>query len=132
MRASKSCLTIFSSLKTTPHRLVNRYSLRSIGFDNWERVDSPAVLKDEDLESFDFCAWPADQNPDQEFELIGRMSQMVSRQFNERTTEAGVVDHLTPKSEPEQFGALIPPSFKGDVLGIWRFTQQPQSPTFSS
>jgi hypothetical protein len=62
-----------------------------------------------------------------EFELIGFLSQKLSRQFNDMTAPEGPVKLLTPKREPDTLGIVIPPDFRGKVLRLWRFVLLPSS-----
>jgi hypothetical protein len=67
-------------------------------------------------------------NPSERFEIIGHMSQMLSRQYNELTVGSEGVDLLIPKSNPEDLGVLIPSDYKGERLPLWRFYCHPSIP----
>lgn len=60
-------------------------------------------------------------DPAQGFEVIGFMSEMLSRQYNAITAGSGRVDLLIPKRDPDELGVLIPLDFKGQKLHLWRF-----------
>jgi len=64
-------------------------------------------------------------NPDQNFEIIGYLSEMISRQFNDVTAPRGSVKLLSPTEEPDTFGVVIPSGYRGQVLGLWRFQMTP-------
>jgi hypothetical protein len=71
-----------------------------------------------------------DPNPEQNFLMIGSLSEMICRQFNSVTTDQGKVTRLAPETNPTKFGARIPPDFKGDVLGVWQFQLKPDENIF--
>lgn len=52
----------------------------------------------------------------QEFATLGFLSQMISSQFNELTTQEGRVSRLIPSSDPHALGIVIPADFKGKAL----------------
>jgi len=66
--------------------------------------------------------------PDQGFEMIGFMSQMLSLQYNDMTAASGRVDLLIPKRDPDSLGVIIPSDFKGQKLRLWRFYLTPSIP----
>jgi hypothetical protein len=73
-----------------------------------------------------------DPNPEQNFIMVGRLSEMICRQFNSVTTEDGKVTRLAPEKDPSKFGIKIPVNYKSDVLGIWQFQIKADEDIFSS
>jgi hypothetical protein len=83
-------------------------------------------IDDGNLISFGFRAEPEECTPGSElFELIGFLSQMISRQYNAATAAEGKIDLLAPDFGPEQLGVIIPADFRSDRLPLWRFMVQP-------
>lgn len=79
--------------------------------------------------SIGFRAEPEERsNPDENFEIIGCLSEMISREFNDDTAWDGLVRLLAPKREPDTFGVVIPADYRGKALPLWRFNLQPFSP----
>lgn len=99
-------------------------------YGRWDDIEQPACVEDGELISFDIQGVRKDPNPDQDFLLIGQLSEMISQQFNSLTVEEEKVLSLSPEVDPEKLGVVIPKDFKGDALGIWRFTVRPAHPVF--
>lgn len=64
-------------------------------------------------------------NPDQEFEIGGNLSELVSRQFDDVTTLDSEITSITPQAEPAAFGVTILRNFKGSALRLWQFDLRP-------
>jgi hypothetical protein len=101
-------------------------------FGSWEDMEQTAHTVDGEVIYFEMKGVRDDPNPDQQFLMIGNLSQMIVRQFNFLTVHEGKVERLVPKVQPEKLGVVIPAEFRGDVLGIWRFRMQPDRPTFDT
>jgi hypothetical protein len=99
-------------------------------YGRWEDVEQPACIENGELIWFDFRGVMNDSNPDQDFLLVGNLSEMISEQFNSMTVEDGKIASLSPKTTPDKLGVLIPSEFKGDVLQIWQFRMRPARPVF--
>jgi hypothetical protein len=95
-------------------------------YGRWESIERPATVINNELISFDLQGAKDDPNPEQHFLLIGQLSEMIARQFNDMTVEADEVRRLCPTVEPGKLGILIPKEHQGKVLGIWRFMLQPE------
>lgn len=90
-----------------------------------ESKPTPEVV-DGELIAVRFCFAPEERaNPDEDFEIVGSLSEMVSRQYSEMTAPSGSVDLLLPRNEPSELGVLIPPDFRGQKLRLWRFLITP-------
>jgi hypothetical protein len=93
-----------------------------INYGNWVEDKAPAVIEKGQLISFEIPFIPEERaNPDQPFETMGFLSQMISRQYNELTAPGGHIDFLSPERQPNQLGILIPLDYKGISLPLWRF-----------
>ena len=87
----------------------------------------PEIIAGE-LISFGFRVAPAERaNPHQRFEIVGSLSQMISREFNAMTAPDGKVKLVSPASDPDTLGVVIPSKYKGNALPIWRFLIEPAS-----
>jgi hypothetical protein len=96
---------------------------------DWPATPPTAEIDGGELISVRSEAQPEDRaNPAQRFEIIGIMSQMLSRQYNNMTSTDGRVNLLIPKSDPDSLGVMIPSDFKGQQLHLWHFTQMPSFP----
>jgi hypothetical protein len=96
-----------------------------INYGNWVEDEAPAVIEEGQLISFEIPFIPQERaNPDQLFEVIGFLSQMISRQYNELTAPEGHINFLSPERQPDQLGILIPLDYKGRTLPLWKFRLQ--------
>ena len=94
-------------------------------FGHWDELTHPAEIKDGELVSFDFAPTRYGGNPEQEFQLIGSLSTMISLQYNRFTVDDGAVNRLIPNIVPEKLGVRIASDYKGEVLKLWRFSLVP-------
>jgi hypothetical protein len=101
-------------------------------YGSWIDVEQPAYVVDGDLIWWEMIPTRDDPNPEQKFIMVGRLSEMICRQFNSVTTEDGKVTRLAPEKDPSKFGVRIPGDYKSDVLGIWQFTIKADEDVFSS
>ena len=93
-----------------------------INYGSWHCDELPAEIENGDLISFEIRAAPIERaNPNERFEIVGRLSEMIARQYNGITAPEGHVRILTPEREPGTLGVIIPPEFKGKALPLWRF-----------
>jgi hypothetical protein len=99
-------------------------------YGTWEDVEQPGHVENGEVIWFEIQGMKQDSNPGQNFMLVGRLSEMITRQFNSMTVEKGKVLRIDPQVQPDKLGVIIPKDFKGDVLGIWRFMLQPERPVF--
>jgi hypothetical protein len=95
-----------------------------LNYGNWQDLELPAKIENNELIYFDVTGVCDDPNPEQEFLIIGSLSQMISRQFDSLTVGDSEILRLSPQVDPEKLGVLIPKEHKGEALGIWRFYQQ--------
>lgn len=100
-----------------------------LSYGKWPGHDLPAEVVDGDLVSMGFRMEPEERvNPDQEFEIIGFLSEMVARQYNDITAPEGAVKLLSPKHDPSDLGVLIPSDYRGEAVPIWRLSLSPSAP----
>jgi len=94
-------------------------------YGQWSEVDQPAEIADGKLEYFEITMNPPEPPSEQPFSSLGFLSQMVSRQYIDLTSEGRNVKLLAPDRDPNDLGVLIPQDFKGETLKLWRFQMQP-------
>ncbi len=99
-----------------------------INYGDWPGSQLPAEIEADQLISTGFRVAPEElANPGQQFEMVGVLSQMISRQYNESTSPEGSIRTLSPGRGPERFGVVIPQGYRGKKLPLWRFIVQPPS-----
>lgn len=101
-------------------------------YGSWTNLEQPAHVADGQLLWWDMKPTREDPNPEQKFIMVGRLSEMICRQFNSVTTEDGKVTRLAPERDPSRFGIKIPANYKSDALGIWQFQMKADEEIFSS
>jgi len=92
----------------------------------WHVTDSEAEFDGERLIAARLVMTPIERaNPEQDFEIVGRLSELIARQFDDATTLEGEITNISPRSDPSSFGVAIPENFKGTALRLWQFDLQP-------
>jgi hypothetical protein len=94
-------------------------------YGDWPTNEPKALIEDGELLGIEYVAEPIEKTLGQGFEMVGTMSGMISRQYNELTAPSGQIERLAPKAEPGMLGISIPADYKGNHLPLWRFIQQP-------
>jgi hypothetical protein len=94
-------------------------------YGNWPFSEPRAVIENNELLAIEFLAAPAEEDLGQGFSLIGPISTMIARRYNELTAPKGKINTLTPQFEPGSLGMAIPKEYKGKQLRLWRFFQKP-------
>lgn len=94
-------------------------------FGDWPTNEPKALIEDGELLGIEYVAEPIENNPGQGFEIVGTMSGMISRHYNELTAPSGQIERLAPTVEPGMLGISIPADYKGSQLPLWRFIQKP-------
>ncbi len=92
-------------------------------FGDWIGKDVEALVSNNRLLGMKFVFTPEDET-EENFSLIGRLSTMVTNMFKEHTVKDGKVVAVSSKLEPEKFMPFIPDDYKGKDLPLWRFTIQ--------
>ena len=97
-----------------------------INHGDWPVRQQSAEQDRQGITSVSFVSEPVERaNSQENFELIGTLSTMISRQFNEITAPSGKVEKLSTARDPASLDALIPHDYKGSKLPLWRFTIYP-------
>jgi Holliday junction resolvase len=111
-------------------KLEERITWFLMNYGAWKVLEAPAEIEGGRLSAMTFIVAPRERaNPDQEFEVVGALSELVSRQYDDVTTDSGAVTRISPTAEPSEFGVLIPEDFKGTALRLWQFELHPPAPT---
>ena len=85
-----------------------------------------ALVEDGKLLGVEFVSEPTGRVPRQGFEVIGTLSRMASRQFDELTAPTGAIRRLEPNvKDPESWIPSIADSYAGQDLPLWIFRQEP-------
>ncbi len=95
-------------------------------YGNWSETETPATVVDGRLISFAHEMKPENPTEDQDFQIIGDLSSMISTAFRELTVDdqTGIVA-LDVRFDPEIFSLKIPRDYKGKALPLWRFEIHP-------
>ena len=97
-----------------------------LNYGDWPIDETQAEISGGELISVSFQAAPAERaNPNEQFEIVGILSGMLSRQYNEITAPSGPVERLSTDHHPVPLRVLIPQDYKGQGLPLWRFTIMP-------
>lgn len=94
---------------------------------DWPTEQGAARVAGDQFVHNDYVASPIEPVPNQGFQLLGFLSDMISRSYNAMTAEDGSVRSLSPDAEPGSLGIVIPAGYKSMQLPLWRFTVQPQA-----
>ena len=92
-----------------------------IYFSEWPISEPIAEVENENLICISFKSEPVERTENQEFEILGSLSSMISKQFQMLTAPEGEVERISPKVEKTKLGTLISTDYKGKQLPIWRF-----------
>ena len=95
-------------------------------YGNWESGEPIAEIENNDLVSITYEAVPPEITQKQNFEMIGELSSMISRQFRWLTAPDGKVEMLGVTADESFLGKLIPLGYKGKDLPIWQFILHPK------
>lgn len=96
----------------------------------WTNLQQTAKIDDSQLEYMELSVSPEETTEKQGFEIVGTMSQMISKQYLRATSDEGTIKSFAPKVEANQLGVVIPPDYKGEALPLWRFLMQPNFDDF--
>ena len=94
-------------------------------YGDWPTGKPKAKIEAGELLAIEYSAEPMEKTPRQRFEVIGSMSGMISRRYNELTVSSGQIERFTPQVEPGSLGTAIPTNYQGRELPLWRIIQQP-------
>ena len=111
-----------SNLLTVPRE--QSIALFLMLYGEWPSGDIEANIENSELISIDFVCEPLELIPDQDFQMIGNMSSMISNRFNSLTAPEGTIEKLSPITDISNLGIDIPADYKGEHLPIWRVIMQ--------
>jgi len=92
---------------------------------SWTGSEPRAHIIEGSLVHIDFEVNHPAPTSGQEFEILGYLSTMISRRFNDLTAPKGTIERLVPASSPGSLGIVIPRDYKGKHLPLWCFVQEP-------
>lgn len=92
---------------------------------DWPVVQEAAMVADNEFIHCDFIAAPEEPVPNQSFQLLGSLSDMISRSYNALTVDGENVLSLSPAAEPGSLGIVIPLEYEGTDLPLWRLLIRP-------
>lgn len=89
---------------------------------DWHVGEPEAKLDSGQLLHFEYVAEPQNPVPAQGFQMLGFLSEMISRNYNDVTSEFGEIHQLSPSADPGSLAITIPERYKGKQLPLWLFT----------
>ena len=78
-----------------------------------------------EIDYVEFSYSPDECDGEQDFNFVDSLSTIISRQYGQLTAPNGKVERLTPDIAPGMLGFVVPESYKGEALPLWRILQQP-------
>lgn len=94
-------------------------------YGRWTDCQQTAKIENHLLDFVELAVAPAVPTEDQGFEIVGAMSQIISKQYLDATSAGEKISSLSPQNDAHEFGAIIPPDYKGEALPLWRLSQKP-------
>ena len=94
-------------------------------YGKWPSSGPNAKIEKDEIMSVEFVNSPVEKSEEQAFAIIGELSGMISRRYDELTTKNGEVDSLSPDVRPGSLGIMIDPDYKWRFLPLWRFHLKP-------
>ena len=94
-------------------------------YGDWKETGPQAILEGDQLIAVEFI-WEPEERRNKDFEIIGTLSQMFSRYYEEQTIENQEVVQLHAPLRPEWFAPLVKSDYKKKALPLWRFKVQPR------
>ncbi len=94
-------------------------------YSNWTGGEPTACIEGNALIHLDFEVAHPMPVAGQEFEMLGPLSSMISRRFNDLTAPSGSIERIAPSTDPGALGVVIPPDYRGQQLHLWRFVLRP-------
>lgn len=116
-------IKIFCAGNEIQDSLEQKIAFYLMRFGDWIGKDVEALFSNGKLLGMKFVFTPEDEN-EENFSFIGRLSSMVTNMFKEHTVKDGKVIAVSIPQEPEKFKVFIPDDYKGKDLPLWRFTMQ--------
>jgi len=94
-------------------------------YGRWTDCQQTAKIENHLLDFVELAVAPEVPTEGQGFEIVGAMSQIISKQYLDATSADEQIKALSPQNDAHEFGAIIPPDYEGEALHLWRFSQQP-------
>jgi hypothetical protein len=117
---------LYAGGKEIQDTLEQRLALIFMLYSRWNIIETPPEIVDGELISFEFQCAPENITPNQGFEMIGALSQIVTNRYKELTSPDGKISLFSPKEDPSDLAVLIPSDYKGKILQLWRFKLIPK------
>ena len=95
-------------------------------YSKWDG-DQEVETDGDQLQSIIFTVAPEETVNEQEFQVLGNMSEILSRKFLSLTSPKGSIERFSPKLQEANFDPIIPIDYQGKYLKLWRFLQQYKS-----
>jgi hypothetical protein len=92
---------------------------------DWATDDSRAEVRNNELVYIECISQPQEPVPNQHFQCLGFLSDMITRHYNELTVDDGRVIRLSPVADPGTLGIVIPLGYQGKQLPLWQFQCRP-------
>jgi hypothetical protein len=93
----------------------------------WTNVEQPADIVDGELLGWEFVFRPEIERPEQGFELLAPVSQLISSQYRGATATEGEIRRILPDRDRSPFGVHVPKDYRGTSLPLWRFFMSPNA-----
>jgi hypothetical protein len=93
---------------------------------DWDCSEPIPIISGDMLDAIEM-EWQPRQysNPHQDFEMIGTLSSMFSRDYATHTLDEVGVVQTEAELRPDWFAPLIDANYKSNALPLWRFVLQP-------
>ncbi|UVK40575.1 hypothetical protein LHFGNBLO_002057 [Mesorhizobium sp. AR10] len=92
---------------------------------NWPEQYAHAMMDEGKVVGVRFGFSPRSPVEDQDLQIIGALSTMVSSAYGEMTVGESSILALDVQDDPDVFSLRIPEGFKDQALPLWQFTLQP-------
>lgn len=102
-------------------------AFRLMMYSKWD-VKELVETTDDQLDAMVFSANPLEPVENQEFQFLGSMSEILSREYLALTSPEGTIERISPKMQGLKFDMRIPLNYQGKSLRLWRFFSQTEVP----
>lgn len=92
---------------------------------NWQNFSISFDVTDDLINYADYCFSPTEPNPDEPFQNIGFLSELLSNQYRRLMLHDARKPVLTPGIHPSEMGVVIPRDYNGKTLSLQRFIVYP-------
>jgi hypothetical protein len=118
-------MELYCAAKRIEDRLEKNLALYFMLYGEWPSQEPTTLIEEGALITIDFISKPIEETPGQGFEMIGWLSRMIARRYNDLTTSEKGIDRFSPEADPGSLGVAIPVDYKGKQLPLWIFNQRP-------